>query len=82
MTGGREIKNLLIKEYKERLRLRPMRPDLVRMKVMKKKIFKLKMKLAGARKSKEWIMSDVDLALAQLKNNKARDNDGYINEIF
>ena len=48
-----EIKKLLAKEYKDRLRLRPFRPDLKQMRKRRRKIFKLKMKLAGSRKSSD-----------------------------
>ena len=46
VSGPTEIKNVLSKEYKERLRLRPFRPDLKHFMGMKKTIFKMKMKLA------------------------------------
>ena len=53
VTGAREIKTLLAKEYKERLRSRPVRPDLVQIKERKRKIFQLKIKKAESRKQKE-----------------------------
>ena len=52
------------------------------MKSRKQRIFKIKMKLAESRTSPDWTISDLDDALARLKNNKNRDNDGFINEIF
>ena len=82
VSGARELKTLLAKEYKERLRTRPVRPDLKQMKSRKQRIFKIKMKLAESRTSPDWTMSDLDDALARLKNNKSRDNDGFIKEIF
>lgn len=45
-------------------------------------IFELKMKLAGANSSKLWTMSDLENAMSDLKNNKSRDNDGLVNELF
>ena len=42
----------------------------------------MKIKLAQAKTSPDWNMSDLDKALANLKNNKSRDAEGYINEIF
>ena len=42
----------------------------------------MKLKLAEANISKLWTMSDLDTALADLKDNKSRDNDGLINELF
>ena len=38
----------------------------------KKKFFKMKMKLAESNPSTDWTMSDLDRALADLKNNKSR----------
>ena len=52
------------------------------LKLRKKRIFKMKLKLAEANISKLWTMKDLENALADLKDNKARDNDGLINEIF
>ena len=46
VSGAKELKILLAKEYKERLRSRPVRPDMKKMKIRKQKIFKLKMRLA------------------------------------
>ena len=82
ISTPRGIKKLLVKEYKDRLRSRPYRPDLQQLKKRRKRIFKLKMKLAKAKKSSDWKMEDLDKALSNLKNNKSRDYDGYINEIF
>ena len=76
------IKKILSKEYKHRLRARPVRPDLESMKMRKKLIFKMKMKLANSSESAMWTMRDLDRALSGLKNNKSRDVDGYVNEIF
>ena len=45
-------------------------------------IFKMKMKLAKSNPSPVWKMSDLDKALRNLKNNKSRDSEGLINEIF
>ena len=82
VSGPREIKLLLAKEYKDRLRCRPIRPDMKKMQKRKKHIFQLKMKLAETRESSDWNIDNLDKALKKLKNNKCRDNDGYINEIF
>ena len=82
VTGPRDIRNVLAKEYKDRLRSRPARPDLVRMNKRKSIIFKMKMKLAEMTPSPDWSMKDLDRALSHLKKNKSRDFEGYINEIF
>ena len=72
----------MAKEYKERLRTRPMRPDFKIFENKKKKIFEMKLKIAEANKSPPWKMCDLEAALSNLKNNKSRDYEGYINEIF
>jgi hypothetical protein len=77
-----EIKKLLSKEYKQRLRSRPLRPDMGNLKERRKKIFKMQLNLAELNKSPPWKISDLNKALADLKKNKSRDHAGYINEIF
>ena len=42
----------------------------------------MKMNLSKLRKSKSWTVQDLELALKGLKNNKSRDYEGYVNEIF
>ena len=37
---------------------------------------------AKDRNTSDWTLNYLEIALAKLKNNKARDNDGLINEIF
>ena len=82
ISESEELKKLLSKEYKERLRTRPLRPDLKHLDRRRRRIFKMKMKIAEATSSKLWTMSDLDAALRDLKNNKSRDPEGLINEIF
>ena len=82
VTGPREIKNVLSKEYKDRLRSRPIRPDLKNMNERKKEIFEMKLKIAEDNPSNDWNMGDLEKALADLKNNKSRDFEGLLNEIF
>ena len=81
--GPAEIKNVLSREYKERLRARPLRPNLkIYQEKKKKKIFQMKMKLAGCKRSNVWTMADLEKALSDLKNNKSRDFEGFRNEMF
>ena len=49
-----ELKKLLAKEYKERLRTRPVRPDLEQLENRKTIIFEMKMKLAESKSSTLW----------------------------
>ena len=82
ITAPGELKKLLAKEYKDRLRLRPFRADMKLVRKRKETFFKLKMRLAKMNISSEWTMADLESALANLKRNKARDPEGLINELF
>ena len=82
ISSPKEIKKLLGKEYKQRLRPRPTRSDLGDIKRRRQSIFDMQLKIANANKSSPWAMSDLDTALKGLKNNKSRDHAGYVNEIF
>ena len=82
VSGPTEIKKLMAKEYRERLRTRPIRPVLEFLNSSKKEIFEMKMKIAEAEESSPWDMNDLEAALSNLKNNKERDSKGYMNEIF
>ena len=77
-----ELKKLLAKEYKERLRTRPVRPDLGSLEKRKRRIFKIKLKLAANRPSSLWTMANLEAALNDLKINKSRDPEGLLNELF
>ena len=82
ITGPNEIKKLLAKEYENRLRLRPIRPGLEEMKSRKLLLFNHKLKFAENIKAANWTIKDLNKALADLKNEKSRDSEGLINEIF
>ena len=82
VSSPMDIKNLLALEYKNRLRSRPLRPDLESIRKDKSKMYKMKMALASSRKSDQWNMKDLEKALNNLKNKKARDSEGFLNEIF
>ena len=82
VSSHKDIKNLLMREYKDRLRSRPTRPDLKSHKIRRNKIFELKIQLAKTNKSPDFSMKQLESAIANLKNNKSRDPSGYINELF
>ena len=70
------IKKLLAREYKDRLRKRPVRPDFADMKKRRNSIFKLKMKAAGSKKTADLCMKNLEAVLKSLKPNKSRDFEG------
>ena len=82
ISGAKNLKILMLKEYSQRLRTRPVRPDLGPLRIRKNKIFSLKMKLSQRKISPDFTMKNLENALSKLKNDKSRDSLGYINEIF
>ena len=82
VSEPKEIKELLRKEYTQRLRTRPVRPDFGDLEFRKNEIFKLQLKLAKTIPTDPWKLKDLERALAELKNNKSRDHAGYVNEVF
>ena len=68
--------------YVHRLRHRKMKPNLEDLKSMKNNLFNLRLELSKSRKSEPWIMKNLEKALKKLKKDKARDPNGWINEIF
>ena len=53
ISGEKELKILMLKEYTQRLRNRPVRPDLKNMSIRKNQIFQLKMKMASKKQSSD-----------------------------
>ena len=82
VSNPRDLKLLLAKEYKERLRTRPVKPEMKDIMMTKQKISEMKLKLASLKKTPEWTLKELDNALSKLKANKARDFEGFSNEIF
>ena len=52
------------------------------MRTRKKFLFRKKLILAESKKTQNWTISDLEKALSDLKNEKSRDSEGLINEIF
>ena len=84
ITSADDIKMLMSNEYCDRLRNRPLRPDLQNtdFEMRRSKIFQIKMKTALETKSSKFQMSELDFVLKNMKHNLSADHDGYINEIF
>ena len=82
VTKHEDLKKLYLKTYKLRMRNRPMKQELLDLKIMKENLFAKRLKLAEERKSEFWNMNDLELALKALKDNKSRDPNGWINELF
>ena len=82
VTNHEGLKGLYINTYLERLENRPIMPGFEELKELKMMLFSLRLTLCSYRKSEEWTINDLEIVLSSLKNNKARDPNGWINEIF
>ena len=80
VTKHEDLKKLYLKTYKLRMRNRPMKQELLDLKIMKENLFAKRLKLVEEWKSEFWNMNDLELALKALKDNKSRDPNGWINE--
>jgi hypothetical protein len=82
VTNHKELKHLYLKTYTQRLRNRPIKDELKELKNLKDELFSTRLKLAKEKKSEPWTLADLDAALKTLKKDKARDPNGWINELF
>ena len=76
------MKKLYLKTYKQRLRNRPVQNGYEEIKNLKIILFNLRKNLSKSRKSKPWEIKDLEKAMKSLKKNKARDPNGWINDLF
>ena len=65
-----------------RLRNRPIKKDFEEIEELKNKLFSMRLKISQNKKSKTWNMKDLESVLKELKPQKARDPNGWINEIL
>ena len=82
VTSPEDIKMLLHEEYNERLRPRPLHPNLKHIEELKNISFNIKLEEAKNKKSPEWTESELNNVLKDIKKNKSRDPDGIIRSIF
>ena len=82
ITNHTELKHLYLKTYVNRLRSRPMKPEFEDLKNMKTNLFDLRLKASKLRKSNPWTLKNLENAIKELKNEKARYPNGLVNELF
>ena len=82
ITNHMGLKHMYLKTYVDRLRSRPMREDFEELKQLKKILFELRLKLCKTRKTRPWEIIDLEAAIKDLKKDKARDPNGWVNELF
>ena len=82
ITNHKQLKKLYLKTYTQRMRNRPMKTELGELKDLKDELFNVRLKLASKKKSEPWLMVDLEKVLKVLKKDKARDPNGWCNELF
>ena len=82
ITNHQGLKNLYLQMYINRLRNRPIKPIFEDMKKKKNELFKIRLDISEAKKSEPWEMKHLEEAIKHLKNDKARDPEGLLNELF
>ena len=80
VSAPADLKILMMKEYKDRLRSRPVHPQMKHLKVMRNKVISLKLKMAKRIQSPLFTMTELDQVLKSIKTGKARE--GLSREVF
>lgn len=82
ITSPDLLLSLYLDTYKDRLRHRQMKDDLLETFNLKSTLWQSILKFINGRKSEPWVMSKLDQVLSKIKNNKTKDPSGLINELF
>ena len=82
VTNRKQLQELYVSCYKNRLRHRTIRPEYSQMKANKEYLFSLRLKLSKTVKSSDWTHKDLLKVMKKLKVNKAADPLGLVNELF
>ena len=82
ITTKQGILNLYETEYIERLAQNNPHEKYKDIQKLKEDLFKRRFKLGSNRKTEDWSYGDLEKICMKLANNKARDRDGFIYELF
>ena len=66
----------------ERLKHRKITPELLKLKTLREELFQQRLQLSKSDTSPEWKMEDLERVLKKLKQKKASDPTGLVNELF
>ena len=81
VTTPEELKKLYLNTYVQRLRHRPIRPELKYLESLKTELFYKRLELVKYKTIEHWTLEDLRVVLKSLKN-KSRDPRDLINELF
>ena len=82
ITNPEGIMKLCLDEMTERLRHRPMHPNLTQLQHLKEKLCNKRIEIAKHVKTEPWTLEQLEKVLKSLKNGRCRDPQGFINELF
>ena len=82
ITNHAGLKHLYLETYLHRLRNRPIKGEFEEIKDYKTELFNLRMQIVKNSKTEPWNLDELEKALKSLKNKKARDPHGWVNELF
>ena len=82
ITNPEKLKEIYLDAYTERLKHRVMVPELLKLKTLREELFQQRLQLAKKNRSPDWTMEDLDKVLVRLKDEKASDPTGLVNELF
>ena len=82
ITSPNLLKKLYLDTYKERLKSREMKPELLDLYFLKSELWDLRLEQLEQTKTRPWAVEDLDRVLKDLKRNKTRDPHGLVNEVF
>ena len=82
ITAPNALKDLYLQTYVDRLKHRPIEAGMTENYHSKVELWNRRFEYLKHQKSPSWTEEELSSALKSLKNNKARDPSGFINEIF
>ena len=82
ITSPGLLKKLYLETYKERLRNRDMKEELMEVYFLKEELWQSRMIELNANKTEPWSIQETRKAIKSLKKNKTKDPNGIINELF
>ena len=82
VTSQSQIKTLYLDTFVHRLRHRPIKEDFEYLKSLKENLCRRRLAYAEKQKTDPWTQEQLMKILSNLKNDKARDPHGLVNELF
>ena len=82
LTSDKALKKRALEVYADRLEGNDMKPHLQDLERDVDTLCELRVNISKSKTTDPWSMEDLKVVLKQLKSDKSRDPDGYINELF